>query len=276
VNAFLSITNAMIDNCFPTKIVKVRKDDKPFMTGRIKQMISNRNKMSQRGRMEEYRSLRNKITSEIRKEKQKYYSEKSKPARRSNSKQWWKNIENVTGKSKQEFILSSPQSDTPLNSKDATNLMNEYFTSLTSNYSEVHESWFNVGMEEQLSNITADSVANKLSKLNPNKASGPFDPNVKLIKTFAKNFAEPLSYIFNESFTCRVFPDIWKISRVFGIPKSKPCSRVDLLRPISLTSTLSKIQESYVNDWIYEDVHEKISSSQFGGLPGTSTIHALI
>ena len=61
-----------------------------------------------------------------------------------------------------------------------------------------------------------------------------------------------------------------------GIPKSKPCSRVDLLRPISLTSTLSKIQESYVNEWIYEDVYDKISSSQFGGLPGTSTIHALI
>ena len=32
----------------------------------------------------------------------------------------------------------------------------------------------------------------------------------------------------------------------------------------------------YVNDWIYEDVHDKISSSQFCGLPGTSTIYALI
>ena len=49
--------------------------------------------------------------------------------------------------------------------------MNDYFTSLTSNYSEVHDSWFNVGMEEKLPYITADSVANKLSKLNPNKAS---------------------------------------------------------------------------------------------------------
>ena len=88
-------------------------------------------------------------------------------------------------------------------------------------------------MEEQLPYITADSVANKLSKLNPNKASGPFDPNVKIIKTFAKYFAEPLCYILNESFACRVFPD----SRARGIPKSKPCSRVDLLRPISLTST---------------------------------------
>ena len=73
--------------------------------------------------------------------------------------------------------------------------MNDFFTSHTSNYSEVHDSWFNVGMEEKLPYITADSVANKLSKLNPNKLSGPFDPNVKIIKTFAKYFAEPLCYI---------------------------------------------------------------------------------
>jgi hypothetical protein len=86
VNAFLSITNAMTDNCFPTKIVKVLKDDKP-MTGRIKQMISKRNKMHQRGRKEEYRSLRNKIILEIRKEKQvKYYNEKINSARCSSSR----------------------------------------------------------------------------------------------------------------------------------------------------------------------------------------------
>ena len=174
------------------------------MTGRIKQMISNRNKMYQRGSMEEHRSLRNKITSEIRKEKQKYYREKIKPARCSNSKQWWKNIKNITGQSKRNlFYINSPQSDTPLNSKDTADLMNEYFTSLTSNYSEVHDSWFDVGMEEKLPYITADSVANKFSKLNPNKASGPFDRNVKIIKTFAKYFAESLCYIFNESFACR-------------------------------------------------------------------------
>ena len=43
-----------------------------------------------------------------------------------------KNIKNITRQSKQEFILNNPQSDTPLNSKDIANLMNEYFTSLTS------------------------------------------------------------------------------------------------------------------------------------------------
>ena len=60
--------------------------------------------------------------------------------------------------------------------------MNEHFTDLTSNYSEVRDSWFDVGTEEELPNVTAYSVAKKLRKLSPNKASGPFDPSVMLIK----------------------------------------------------------------------------------------------
>ena len=94
-------------------------------------------------------------------------------------------------------------------------------------------------------NITADSVAKKLSKLKPNKASGPLDSRVKLIQTFAKYFVGPLSYIFNESFTCETLPGIWKISRVCGVPKSKPCTTVDLLRLISLTSALSKVYKNH-------------------------------
>ena len=109
------------------------------------------------GQMAEYISLRKKIILEIRKEKQNYYCEEIKPAR-SNQKQWWKNIKNITGiKSKQEFILSNPQFDTQLNTKDTVYLMNDYFTSLTSNYLKVHDNWFNVGIEEQLPNITAEA-----------------------------------------------------------------------------------------------------------------------
>ena len=52
---------------------------------------------------------------------------------------------------------------------------------------------------------------------------------------------------------------------------------MDLLqRPIALTSSLSKIQESYATEWILEDVEDKISEFQFRRLPGTSTVQALI
>ena len=65
-------------------------------------------------------------------------------------------------------------------------------------------------------------------------------------------------------------------SNVCGIPKSKPCFTVDFLRPIALTSTLSNVQESYAIEWIDEDTYGKISDCQFGGLPGTSAIQALV
>ena len=114
-----------------------------------------------------------------------------------------------------------------------------------------------------LPHITFDSVVKKLSDLKVNKAVGPFHPNTRIIKLFARYFAGPLAHIFNESFASRLFPDIWKVSKVRGIPKSKPCCSVDLLRPIALTSTLSKVKD-------------QISEFQFGGLPGTSTVQALI
>ena len=45
---------------------------------------------------------------------------------------------------------------------------------------------------------------------------------------------------------------------------------------LSLTSVLSKVQESYAVEWIIEDVQEEISVSQFGGLAGSSAVLALV
>jgi hypothetical protein len=62
----------------------------------------------------------------------------------------------------------------------------------------------------------------------------------------------PLTEIFNDSFRGKYFPKIWKEYKLKGIPKSTPCSTVDNLRPIALTSVLSKIQESFVVDQLDE------------------------
>jgi hypothetical protein len=52
---------------------------------------------------------------------------------------------------------------------------------------------------------------------------------------------------------------------------------VDELRPIALTSTFSKLHESYAVEWILNYTNDKISESQFGGLAaGMSAVLALI
>jgi hypothetical protein len=78
-------------------------------------------------------------------------------------------------------------------------------------------------------------------------------------ETLYRRFAGPLTHIFSESFTSRLFPDKWKISKVCGIPKC-------MLFSGSSEINRTKVRESYATEWIYEDVWDKISTSQFGGL----------
>ena len=113
-------------------------------------------------------------------------------------------------------------------------------------------------------------------KINVNKAPGPNDPVVKILKDFVYVLAVPLTEVFNDSFREKYFPKMWKQYKLKGIPKSLPCSTVDNLRPIALASVLSKVQESFVVDWINEDIHDKNSESQFGGIQNSSTSLALL
>ena len=120
------------------------------------------------------------------------------------------------------------------------------------------------------------NVIKKLRGIDANKAYGPLDPSIKIVKLFADCFAVPLVHIFNQSFQAIKFPEVWKTTKVCTIPKITSCNRVEELRSISLTSVLSKVQKSYVVEWILEDVQEEISVSQFGGLAGSSAVLALV
>jgi len=83
--------------------------------------------------------------------------------------------------------------------------------------------------------------------------------------------------IFNASVHDGIFPTIWKKANVVPIPKTNPPRKIESdLRPISLTSTLSKVLESIVGGWILEFVWEKLDKQQFGAIKGRSTTHALV
>ena len=120
------------------------------------------------------------------------------------------------------------------------------------------------------------NVIKKLKDIDANKAYGPFDPSIKIIKLFADCFAVPSVHIFYQSFQTMKFPEVWKTSNVCTISKTTPCNRVEELRPISLTSVLSKVQELYAVEWILEAVQEEISVSPFGGLVVSSAVLVLV
>ena len=67
-----------------------------------------------------------------------------------------------------------------------------------------------------------------------------------------------------------------KYSYITAIPKTTPISGDADLRPISLTSCVSKIQEDFAVKWLLEDVQDIIDPQQFGTLKGSSTTYCLL
>ena len=126
--------------------------------------------------------------------------------------------------------------------------------------------------------VTENSVWRKLHKISCARASGPDDLPNWVLREFADILAAPVADILNSSFSeCKV-PRAWKIADVPPLPKAPTVNDMNKdLRPISLTSTLSKVAESFVID---EDLKPVLLSavdpSQFGFIPGSCTTFGLI
>ena len=54
---------------------------------------------------------------------------------------------------------------------------------------------------------------------------------------------------------------------------SKKC---DKLRPVSLSDCFAKVAETFITDWILEDISDKIDLQQYGNVKGVSTSHYLV
>jgi len=89
--------------------------------------------------------------------------------------------------------------------------------------------------------------------------------------------AEPLCAIFNASIRQGVVPNSLKYANVVPVPKSNPPTSIEKdLRPISLTPTLSKVLESFIRQWILNDLEGKFDPRQYGALKGRSAAHELV
>ena len=100
---------------------------------------------------------------------------------------------------------------------------------------------------------------------------------MKLVKLISSTIAEPLTYIFNLSFSTGTFPNLFKKSKVIPIYKSGNKNDFNNYRPICFNIQFSKILEKLFFSRLLSfcDFHNIISSSQFGFRKGLSTLHAI-
>ena len=119
-------------------------------------------------------------------------------------------------------------------------------------------------------------VYHALLNIKTNKSPGPdLIPN-KILKMFAFELAPVTTYIYNSSLMQGVFPHQLKLSIVRPIPKELPPTSIENeLRPISLTSQISKNMEGFTIDSMIPQVIDQFDFKQFA-LPNKSTTHAIV
>jgi hypothetical protein len=202
---------------------------------------------------------------------------------------WWKEVERISGMTPSadtknpiaQLHLENVEAD--IQGVDLANRINNAFLEPTRIYQPLDPTT----IERDLDHPTVYSafelatemvVYNILSKLNPRKALGLDCLPNWLLKTYAEILARPICSILNSSLFQQKLPSVWKHADVIPVPKQKPITIINKhLRLISLTPNVSKVAEEFVvSKYIAPAVLEIIDPDQYGAIPKSSTIHALV
>ena len=163
---------------------------------------------------------------------------------------------------------------------------NDYFVSVAKttkrsiNYSHKHFSDYLSNESDStifLQPTDKEEIANIISSLNSNKASGPNSRPYRILFLLKNEISKQLTDLFNLSFKTGVFPPVLKTAKV--IPIFKKYSKLDYsnYRSISLLSNIEKILEKLMYRGLYTFLNNKnMYDLQFGFRQQYSTSHILI
>ena len=102
----------------------------------------------------------------------------------------------------------------------------------------------------------------------------PGDPLPHLIRTFPREFAAPVTEIFNRINNNGSWPRQWKIEHLTVIPKTSNPSDLSECRNISCTSAFSNILENQVLLQLRKEIPH--DPAQYGGVPKCGAEHMLV
>ena len=115
-----------------------------------------------------------------------------------------------------------------------------------------------------------------IMNLNNNKAQGPDNIPVRILKETAVQITPSLCALFNKSLRVGVLPNDWKLANVVPIHKHGEKTYVEHYRPISLLSLISKVLERCIFNNIKYHVYDQINPCHNGFMYGKSCITQLI
>ena len=103
-----------------------------------------------------------------------------------------------------------------------------------------------------------------LNSLKVSKAPGPDGIHGEVLKNCASSLANPLSLLFNLSFSTGCIPSEWKLALVVPVFKKGDKGSVENYRPISLTSLVMKVFERCIKRELFSACSDLLDPRQHG------------
>ena len=290
---FTDIFFSIAKQCMPTKTVKVRSNDTPWMTDELRCSIVKRNKMYKKAKLsakaedwEHFRVYRNELTNKIRLRKIEYLNDlngKVSDPLLFGNKQWWKLVNkflNRKGVNNDEIPPISYNGKTYYSNKEKASALNDFFVdqcTLPGNDDPLpHIDFKHTEFTEMV--LTVEEVMKEIKVLKQNKAVGPDQIHNKLLVAAADIIADPLTKFFNRCLDNSIFPKIWKTAYVTPIYKKGNRDECTNYRPVSLLSCVGKLFERCVHVHMntFFTQNKLIISAQSGFIKGDSTTSQLL
>ena len=121
-------------------------------------------------------------------------------------------------------------------------------------------------------------VRKEILKLNVNKSCGPDEMHPQILTELVDLVSKPLALLLNKTMNEGCIPQDWKMAYVSPIVKKGARNKAENYRPISLTSIVCKLMESFVKDSTMTNMRVKnlLSSKQYFFINGRSTTTQLL
>ena len=277
--AFYNTLIRAIDTPMPTQKVKVCSSDKPWVSSRMKALVSRRQwAFKTHGKASAvFKMYRNKVQKEVRNCKRSYYSSKVSSLKETNISKWWTEVKALGGLSvRSEWWHQLIDCATPT-IYALCEKFNEFLDSLTSHFSPLApEDYATEAPVPPEFRVTNQQAFIALRATKAKKSPGPDPIPSRVWKEFADEMSPVVAELYNSSLEEGYVHDRFKTSIVTPAPKiSPPRELKEDLRPITLTSPLAKIHEGFTLDLLAAEVLDKLDIKQFS-VSGKSTTHALV
>ena len=283
--------NSFVEKYAPCKQLRVRGDSHQWLSGRLKRLISAKNRFFRKingidrsispnhfnAAWVQYKKFRNFVQHHIRKAKKDYLSSQLSK----NIPTFFHEVNRLLGKPRSSASPTEILTEAGLvtnNEQLIAEELNKFFTNVDSPqpnpmpcppFEQIDAFLFH--------NVSENQVQCALNRLKSNKRGGELGIPAMIYKLAHETLVPALTLVINNSLEKSIFPDVYKKAVVTPIYKKGDHTCPGNYRPISSLPILSKVFEQILATQIREHIDNNglLSNRQFGFRTGVSTSHML-